>query len=338
MMAAALRGETIHMADMPTDPRVFFPQQAADEGLASMLCVGIIYEGRAVGSLQLFTAAPRAFDTFETDLVSAIAQLLATAIEKKRLDAARHENRAILRQLHLAADVQKRMLPRRTPKLPGYDIAAQYVPSYELSGDFYDFINLGKTPHHTLGIAIGDVVGKGIAASLLMAGARASLRAFAQDLYNLDEVISRVNRHLVRDTTDSEFVTLWYGTLDESNNRLTYCNAGHEPGLVVRNGQLHRLDAGGMIAGVDPDQTYEKGIWDFEPGDLLLLHTDGLSDAMNAQGKRLGREHVETILLNAAQNNATAHDTLHLLLNAIHQHSGNTRKTDDTTLVVLRVK
>ena len=335
MLAAALRGDVIQIDDMPSDPRVFYPTEAAEEGLASMLCVGVIYEGQAVGSLQLFTDTPRRFDDFETDLVRGIAQLLATAIEKKRLDQTRHENRAILRQLHLAASVQQRMLPDAPPAIDGYDLCARYVPSYELSGDFYDFIELGDRGE-TLGIAIGDVVGKGVAASLMMAGARASLRAFAQDVYDLDEVISRVNVNMARDTTVGEFVTLWYGTLEPESGRLTYCNAGHEPGLLVRDGAITRLDAGGMIAGIDAEQEYEKGVWNLRPGDLLLLHTDGLSDAMNSDGKRLGRAPVERVLLNAAAQGVPACDVVNHLLGIVQDHSGDARRTDDTTLVVLR--
>ncbi|MEM9882836.1 MAG: SpoIIE family protein phosphatase [Planctomycetota bacterium] len=330
MMAAALRGETIYIADLPTDPRVFFPDQARDEGLASMLCVGIIYRGQPVGTLQLFTEDTRAFTQFETDLVRAIAQLLATAIEKTRLDAARGENQKMLRQLHLAADVQRRMLPRRMPELPGFDLAARYVPSFELSGDFYDFVRLD----HSLGIGIGDVVGKGVAASLLMASVRASLRAFAQDVYDLDEVIARVNRTLCRDTLDAEFATLWYGTLDPETRRLTYCNAGHEPPLVVREGKLHPLDEGGMIVGVDPDAVYDKGMWDLEPGDVLLMYTDGLADAMDPDGHRFGRERVEQLLLE--HHGRDANDALNHILWAVRQHTGPRRATDDTTLILLR--
>jgi sigma-B regulation protein RsbU (phosphoserine phosphatase) len=332
MVAAALRGETIFIEDMPTDERVFYPDQARDEGLASMLCVGIIYQGQPVGTLQLFTAETRRFTQFEVDLVRAIAQLLATAIEKTRLDATRRDNQKMLRQLHLAADVQRRMLPRRMPDLPGYDLAARYVPSYELSGDFYDFVHL----EHSLGIGIGDVVGKGVAASLLMAGVRASLRAFAQDVYDLDEVIARVNRTLCRDTLDSEFATLWYGTLDATTGRLTYCNAGHEPPLLLRDGKLHALDEGGMIVGIDPAQLYDKGIWDLEPGDTVLLYTDGLPDAMNPAGQRFGRERVEQLMHEVADRNAN--DALNHILWSVRQHTGPRRATDDTTLILIKAQ
>ena len=297
-----------------------------------MLCVGIIYQGQPIGTLQLFTDESRQFTQFEVDLVRAIAQLLTTAIEKTRLDETRQENQKMLRQLHLAADVQRRMLPRKMPELSGYDIAARYVPSLELSGDFYDFINLD----HSLGVALGDVVGKGVAASLLMASARSALRAYAQDVYDLDEVIARVNHHLCRDTLDTEFITLWYGTLDRSAGRLTYCNAGHEAPLVVRGGELIPLDIGGMIVGVDRDQTYEKGVWDFEPGDVLLLYTDGLPDAMNAEGERFGRERTERLLLEVADR--SANDALNHILWTVRQHTGSRRATDDTTLIVVKAQ
>jgi sigma-B regulation protein RsbU (phosphoserine phosphatase) len=216
------------------------------------------------------------------------------------------------------------------PDLPGYDLAARYVPSYELSGDFYDFVHL----EHSLGIGIGDVVGKGVAASLLMAGVRASLRAFAQDVYDLDEVIARVNRTLCRDTLDSEFATLWYGTLDATTGRLTYCNAGHEPPLLLRDGKLIPLDHGGMIVGVDREQQYEKGLWDFEPGDMLLLYTDGLPDAMNPAGQRFGRERVEQLMHEVADRNAN--DALNHILWSVRQHTGPRRATDDTTLILVK--
>ncbi|MEM1447382.1 MAG: SpoIIE family protein phosphatase [Planctomycetota bacterium] len=332
MLAAALSGETIYIKNMSDDPRVYYPEQARAENLASMLCVGIIYQGQAIGTLQLFTEEIRQFTQFEIDLVRAIAQLLATAIENARLDEARADNQKMLRQLHLAADVQRRMLPRKMPELSGYDIAARYVPSFELSGDFYDFIDLD----HSLGIGVGDVVGKGVAASLLMASSRSSLRAYAQDLYDLDEVVSRVNQQMCRDTLESEFVTLWYGTLNHDTGRLTYCNAGHEAPLLVRDGELIPLDVGGMIVGVDRDQAYDKGVWDFKPGDMLLLYTDGLPDAMNADGDRFGRERTEQLLLDVAD--MSANDALNHILWTVRQYTGPRRATDDTTLIVIKAE
>lgn len=333
LFCEALAGKVVYVERMADDSRVVYPGDAVREGLVSMLCAGIIFQGRPIGTLQLFTGQTRAFADFEVNLVQAIAQLLAAAIENTRLDIQRAESQQMMRQLHLAADVQRRMLPRAMPHVPPYDIAARYVPSLELGGDFYDFVYLDGH----LGIVVGDVVGKGVAASLLMASVRASLRAFAQDLYDLDEVIARVNTALCRDTLDKEFATIWYGVLDPAVMRLTYCNAGHEPPLLVRRGKIRTLGIGGMVVGIDPAQEYDKGLCDLEPGDMLLLYTDGLPDAFNFDWQRFGRARIEAALLEAADRSGSAHDALNHVLWAMRRHTGLHRSIDDTTLVVIKV-
>ncbi len=327
-------GEVIEVEDLLTDPRIFYPDMARQEGLASMLCAGMTFHGQPIGSIQLFTAERRRFSHFERSLLRAIAQLLGSAIENARLDQERRKNRQVLNQLHLAADVQRRMMPQRMPTVAPFDVAAKYVPSYDLGGDFYDFIYL----EDNLGVGIGDVVGKGVAASLLMASVRSALRAYAQDLYDLDEIISRVNVALSSDTRDSEFATLWYGVLNPRTLRLTYCNAGQDPPMLVRRGKVHQLDTGGMIVGIDPQQHYDKGLWDLEPGDVLLLYTDGLPDAMDKGGNRFGRAAVERVLLDAiAAPDADANRILGDILTAMRKHTGLRRSTDDCTLVVIKV-
>ncbi len=327
----ALSGKVAYVEDMAIDPRVVYPEDAEREGLVSMLCAGMVFQGKPVGVVQMFSGELRRFSGFESKLLRAIAQLLAAAIENARLDEQRRESQAILRQLHLAADVQKRMLPQGLPKVPPFEIAHKYVPSLELGGDFYDFINL----QGSLGISVGDVVGKGVPASLLMASVRASLRAYAQDVYDLDEVISRVNVALCRDTKDNEFATLWYGTFDPRSLRLTYCNAGHEPPLLCRNGKIHSLDVGGMIVGVDAAQHYDKGIWDLQPGDALLLFTDGLTEAMNFDHHKFGRERILKALLSVSDK--SAQEILNHVLWEMRRFTGLRRSFDDTTLVVLKV-
>ncbi len=331
MFQDAIKGRVVYVADMATDPRVVYPSDAQREGLVSMLGCGIIHQGKPIGTVQLFTGEPYQFTHFETRLLQAIAQLLGAAIENTRLDRQRNESQRVLRQLHLAADVQRRMLPGRMPKIAPFEVAARYVPSMELAGDFYDFVHLESN----LGLVVGDVVGKGVAASLLMASVRASLRAYAQDVYDLDEVISRVNIALTRDTRDNEFATLWYGVLDPAAMRLTYCNAGHDPPLLVRNGRVHQLETGGMIVGIDPHQHYDKGLFDLQPGDMLLLYTDGLVDSFNPEGDKFGRHRLEAAARSAAGRSAA--DALNHILWELRRFTGLRRNDDDTTLVVVRV-
>ncbi len=347
LFTKALAGEVIYIEDLPTDPRTYYPDLAKREGLCSMLAVGLIDQGSPIGTIQAYTTQKRQFPKEQVKLFRAVAQLTATAISKRRLERDRAKNAETLRQLNLAADVQRRMLPARTPDVPGLDLAAKYVPSYQLSGDFYDFIRLGPAdqPDTNWGFAIGDVAGKGIAASLLMASVRASLRAYAHDLYHLHDVIRRVNVALCRDTLDHEFATLWYGVYDPAARRLTYCNAGHEPPLLLRDGQLITLDEGGMVVGVDRDQIYSNHIVHLRTGDLILLYTDGLPDAMSPppEERRFGRERIDALFREAQQRSAsaggagTAQDFLNLTLRKLREHTGPRRGSDDCTLVALRV-
>ncbi len=329
----ALAGDVVVVEDIPNDPRVLYPQYARDEGLASMLVAGMQFQGRPIGTVQVFTGEKRRFTRYERDLLKAMAQLLAAAIQHAKLDAMRRAAEQIQHQVRLAADVQKRMLPRGVPNVPPLDIAARYVPSAQLGGDFYDFIPLNGN----LGVCVGDVVGKGVAASLLMASVRASLRAYTQDVYDLDEIISRVNIALSRDTRDNEFATLFYGVVDPTTRRMTYCNAGHEPTLLLRDGQFHVLDTGGMIVGIDPNQKYEKGVIDLKAGDMLLLYSDGLCDAQSFDGRRFGRQRIKDAML-AARETTTAHDALSHVLWEMRRFAGLNDRTDDTTLVMIRVK
>lgn len=329
----ALSGEVVYVEDLAKDPRTLYPGDVKREGLVSMLSVPMIFKGRPIGTVRVYTEKYRRFSASAIDLLRAVAHLLAAALEHARLDEEYLESQRVQRQLKLAAAVQRRMMPATMPNLPPFDIAAKYDATLELGGDFFDFIQLDGH----LGIAIGDVVGKGVAASLLMASVRASLRAYAQDVYDIDEIVSRVNVSMSRDTLDNEFATLFYGVLDPQTRRLTYCNAGHEPPLLYRDGNISRLDAGGMIVGVDANQRYDKGIVALKPGDILMLYTDGLTEAFNFAGEQFGRERITQAMrqvVDAKMNAATA--VKHILWQ-LRTFTGLRTNIDDTTIVLIRV-
>ncbi len=325
-----LAGEVVYVEDMATDPRVLYPEDAHREGLVSILSAPMIYEDEPVGVIRVYTGKPRGFTPFEVDMLAAVAQLLATAIENARLNAEQLETEKMQQQLHLAADVQRRMMPPKPPKVAGFDIASRYVPCFELGGDFYDFIDLGTQ----IGIAIGDVVGKGIAASLLMASVRAALHAHAENIYDIDRIITCVNATMVRQTLDNEFVTLFYGVLDPATRRITYCNAGHEYPLLLRDGEIHKLEAGGMIVGIDESAPYDMGMFDLQPGDLLVIYTDGLCDALDFRNQRFGRQRIVEAMKERAD--VSAHDALNHILWQMRRYVGLNPSVDDTTLVVIK--
>jgi sigma-B regulation protein RsbU (phosphoserine phosphatase) len=211
------------------------------------------------------------------------------------------------------------------------DLASVYVPCYELGGDFFDFIPL---PDENLGIAIADVAGKGVPASLIMASVRAFLRAQVDNVYYLYEVVRRINLMLCRDTKLGEFVTLFYGVLDAKNRRFTYTNAGHMPALVLRQGKVIELAGDNMVLGVNPDEPYKQFIIDLEPGDLLLFYTDGLTDAANFGGERFGRPR----LIEAFQKGGDTADLVaQNILWELRKFIGMAPRIDDVTMIVARI-
>jgi serine phosphatase RsbU (regulator of sigma subunit) len=335
----ALAGECAVSEDLWADERVLIPDRAAAEGLRSFINAGLIFQGRALGVIRLYSRTPRRFSESDRRLLRSLAEQAAVSIEQARLLRLEEEERRIARQLELAADVQRRMLPGRMPEVPGLDVAARYTPSNELGGDFYDLLTLGGH----LGVVVGDVVGKGVAAALLMSAVRAMLRAQAEYVYDLDEVIRRVNVALTRDTRQSEFVSLWYGVIDPAGRRLTYCSAGHEPTMLLRpeGGRWSATDlaVGGMVVGVDEAQAYARAIVDLRAGDVLVAYTDGLTDARNFQKEKFGRERLRETVRSALEREPgmSAAGLVERVMWELRQFAGLAERVDDQTIVVVRV-
>lgn len=339
----ALSGNIVVSEDLSQDPRVALVKEAAEEGLAACIHAGLVFKNRPLGIIRLYSRLPRSFDDADKRLLASIAGQAAVAIEQSRLMKFEQEEQRVQRQLQLAADVQRRMLPKGVPSIKSLDVAARYIPSFELGGDFYDFMDLNGH----FGFAVGDVVGKGIAAALLMSSVRASLRAHAQQVYDLDEIVSRVNQALCRDTRDNEFSSLWYGVIDPQRLRLTYCSAGHEPPMVIRvpkhrpptAADMDELSVGGMVVGIDPSQRYQRAVFDLAPNDMLVAYTDGVVDATNFNGERFGKKRLREAVLRALQEKpeSSATELVERILWESRQFTGLAPRPDDKTLVVLRV-
>lgn len=342
----AIGGELVISENLPEDPRVFEPERLKTERLGAAIHAGLAFQGRPIGVMRLYARTPRTFEESDKRVLRSIAAQAAVAVQQARLLKIQEDDQRIQRQLMLAGDVQRRMLPRFVPAattdFKNLDIAAKYIPSFELGGDFYDFI--GLTGH--MGIVVGDVVGKGVAAALLMSAVRASLRAHAQGVYDLDEVISRVNIALCRDTLDNEFATLWYGVLDPVKLRLTYCSAGHEPPMIVRvpehrppgPADIDELAVGGMVVGIDRSQRYQRAVYDMHPGDVLVAYTDGVVDTVNFDRQKFGKKRLRACILEILKTNpkATATDITEHIHWSLRQFAGLAPRPDDETIVVMR--
>ena len=320
-----------YVKDMAADPRVQYPEESRREGIVSMLSVGMRYKGQAIGVLRVYTDSEKHFSQLEIDLLKAVAAQAGAAIENARLLTQQLEAEALEKQVAMAVDVQQRMVPQRPPVVPGLDLASTYVPCFALGGDLFDFMPL---PEGNLGLVVADVSGKGVPASLTMASVRASLRAYVDNVYYLYEVMHRVNLMLCRDTRPGEFVTLFYGVLDAKTRRFTYCNAGHPAPLLLREGKLIELSSSNMVLGVDPDEPYQQSIIDLKQQDILLLYTDGLTDAMNFQRETWGKAR---LLESFAKGGPTAEAVAQNILWDMRKHAGLTQRSDDVTMIVVRV-
>lgn len=312
--------------------------------MAGLISGGLAFNDRALGVIRLYAHNATVLDPQQHALLQTMAELVSASVAGAQLIEDQRRHRQMDRQLRLARDVQRRMLPPEIPDVPGLDIAARYISCFDLGGDFYDLIDLKSN----LGITVGDVSGKGVPAALLMASVRASLRAHAQDVYHLDDVMRRVNIAMTRDTLDNEFATIFYGVIDLRTRRLTYCNAGHEPPYIIRTGQgpvpqssdVFRMEIGGMSVGIDAAQTYERGMFDLEPGDVMVAYSDGVMDAMNFEGERFGRPRLYAALMSllASDPRASAKAIADHIVWEMRRFIGLNPETDDTTIVVVRVR
>ena len=328
-------GKPVYIADERTDPRVLYKAEARREGIVSALCAPMTCHGQIEGIVRVYTKRPHEFDWFESSLIQGVAAQAASAIVNARLYAEAVNAENMRRQLRLAGEVQRRMIPPAAPSIRGLDIAAIYEPCFELGGDFYDFIEL---PDDNLGVCVADVVGKGVRASLLMASTRSALRAHASHTYSLSAVLSAVNEHMIRDSEERDFVTLFYGVLDIPKRRLTYCCAGHEPGMLIRGGEARMLRSGGGVVGMDASVAYGHEWIDLQSGDALILFTDGLPEALNFEDDPFGRERVRQAALAEVGRGGSAEAVARHLLWEMRRFTGLHAQRDDLTMVVIRVQ
>ncbi len=333
---ALTTAHTVYVEDIGSDPRTYFKDRVLREGLVSALVAPLISGGRRIGVLRAYMGRRYRFSAHDVSLLEAIASQVAAAIMTVRLRNEAQEAERLERQVRLAGEVQRRMIPAHPPQHPNYRFGCIYEPTSDLGGDFYDFVEL---PDGDIGVVIADVVGKGIPASLMMASARSALRSHAKRVPSPATLMHHVNIRLCHDTLPGEFVTALYVVLSRDGRRMRFCNAGHEPLLVLREGSLHTLDVGGLALGITPSTDYEEGEFDLQPGDLLAFTTDGLTEALNYRDEAYGRERLWASL---RLHGSMAPDmpvglVAKQLLWDVRRFVGLAAQSDDLTLVVVRV-
>jgi sigma-B regulation protein RsbU (phosphoserine phosphatase) len=321
-------GETVVAPDVRRDPRYVVARAAT----RSEIAVPIVSNAQIIGALNLESDRTDAFAEADAEMLHFFAVAAAIAIEKAILHRQVLDKQRIEHQLRIAREVQTSLLPQAAPEVDGYDIAAVNLPTWEIGGDYYDYIPL---PDGRLGMVIADVSGKGVPAALIMATFRAALRAELQREERMVGVFEAINRILVDSSGASRFVTAVYGILDPGCGRFTYVNCGHNPPLLLGSGGGRAaLDAGGPALGMVAGAPYASGEVTLEPGDTLALYTDGVVELSDEHDVEYGLDRLEAQLRAGAR--LPAGDMILSVVDATRAYAGRDGYVDDFTLVVVK--
>jgi len=265
--------------------------------------------------------------------LEALGNTAILSLENERLFHEEVIKKQLESELNLALEIQRNLLPKETPILNGYQLAGISLPSRQVGGDYYDFIKLDD---NRLLIAIADVSGKGMPASLLMANLQAALRVLSPLSLNLKELVSRLNTIVYQNTSAEKFVTFFCGILDISNNEFEYVNAGHNPPYILRkDNSIEELKEGGMILGfMDSGLEYSKGIAKIYEGDSILMFTDGVTEAMNDKHEEFDENRVKEFL--PAIKEMPPEEFLDHLVKRIQEFAGEVSQYDDLTAIAIK--
>jgi sigma-B regulation protein RsbU (phosphoserine phosphatase) len=331
----AHHGESVNLADAYADPRF---AHDVDRQLGyrtrSLLSLPIRNkDGKTVGVLQLLNKRTGPFTAADERLLHAISEHIALALENARLHRESLAKQRKDRDLALARSIQLGLLPERPPLLPGYDIAVAHRSSFEVAGDYYDFLAL--TPQ-TMLMVIADVEGRGVSSAMVMANFQATLHALLAHLHSLERLASSLSDAILADTRGQKFMTMFLGLLDQRHGVLHYVNAGHVPPAVVRtNGAVEHLSEGGLIVGMFPGVKYERGFARLSAGDIVVGCTDGITEAANAQEAEFGIERLVDVVRRRRASPAQA--IADSVLTETEQFSRGGPRDDDRVVLVLKV-
>jgi len=326
--SVALSAQPIISPDVRNDP-VYI--NARDKTRSEMVAP-IISNDEVIGVFDLESDQFNAYSEDDLEVLMMLASQVAIIIEKVMLHEQLIEKKRLEGQLEVARQVQLALLPPHDPEIAGYDISAYNFPTEEVSGDYYDWVRIFEDQ---IGIVIADVSGKGVPAAILMAFLRASLRAASHIGYATHISMAKVNYLLWESIERNQFVTAFYGILDSLKGTMAYSNAGHNPPLLLNGAGTSRyIDKGEQPLGMFAKTRYHEYYLEFEPGDVLVLYTDGATEANSPSGEEFGRER----LAQAVKDNydKPAREMIASLQLAILEWTDNAGATDDVTFFIIK--
>jgi sigma-B regulation protein RsbU (phosphoserine phosphatase) len=304
-----------------------------DASVKSVLCVPLLVKGALIGVISCYNKrGGGGFTEEDQRLLAIIAGQSAQIIENARLYEEEKALASMKEQLRMAAQIQQDLLPKKAPVISGWDLDATSIAALMVGGDYFDFI---PQSGGRVGICLGDVSGKGMPASLLMASLQATLRGQSGLQSNVCDIICRSNTFLYQNTDPEKFATLFMGVLDPESGEIAYCNAGHErPVLLRADGRVERLTEGGLALGVLESFPYTEGRATLDHGDFLVVYSDGIPEATDELGNFFGEERLLECL--KKKGGMGASELMHGIIQAVRDHERGSVRADDLTIVVVR--
>ena len=287
---------------------------------------GLIILGRRINNIDYTDA--------DIEFIFSVGSLAIISMENRRLFREALEKQKMEEELDLAREIQRNLLPQKIPAYNHFDIAAVNVSSKQVGGDYYDIIELDD---NDCVIAIADVSGKGVPASLLMANMQAFLQVICRQNVPLDIATGLINDLISKNTADGKFITFFWGVLNNIDKTFEYVNAGHNPPLLIRDGKIIKLEIGGMILGVMKTMLpYRSEKIQLIKDDVVVMFTDGISEAMNKKGEEYSDEALEKLSLEIAGD--SSENIMKKIQDEVQRFTDGAHQSDDITLVVLKVK
>lgn len=274
------------------------------------------------------------YNDADVEFIFSVGSLAIISLENRRLFREALEKQKLEEELDLAREIQRNLLPQKIPSFKNFELAAINLSSKQVGGDYYDIIPLDE---NNCCIAIADVSGKGVPASLLMANMQAFLQVICRQNIPIDIATGLINDLISQNTSDGRFITFFWGIFNDINKELNYVNAGHNPPLLIRDNKITKLEIGGIILGVMKTiMPYRSETVKLKSGDVLILFTDGISEAMNKKGEEFSDQALESLSLTLTNENS---DTIiKNIKDSVKQFAEGTAQSDDMTLVVIKVK
>jgi serine phosphatase RsbU (regulator of sigma subunit) len=325
--------ESLLVRDAMLDHSLKAQMSIVEQKVRSMIAVPLQTNDRVIGLIYVDQPhMAREFTREDLNLLTVMANVAAIRIEHVRLNEVEEAERAMAKDMQQAALIQNSLLPGKAPVIAGLDIAGKTVACRTVGGDYYDFLQF---PDGRVGLLIGDVAGKGMPASLMMSSLHARVHVLFEDGDDLAQKVTRLNKTTCQNCPDNRFITFFMTVADPATGELVYSNAGHNPPLLVRkSGGFELLKGGGMILGILPKSVYTESRAAMQPGDVLVLFTDGVTEATDPQGEDFGDERLAALV--ASMGDRPTSDIVEAIHCAVAEYTQGAPAADDITVVAVR--